>query len=68
VEPEQAPAQQEPEMPLNAFSIMMASQRRLDNGLPFRKTVKDGRDCMYNDLITLLHEMGMILLRMVFLF
>ena len=50
---EQAPAQQEPEMLPNAFSIMMASQRHLqqgDNGLPFCKTVKDSRDHMYNDM------------------
>ena len=70
-EPEQAAAQQEPEMLPNAFSIMMSSQRRLqqgENGLPFRKTVKDGRDRMYNDLITLLREMGINWLRMVFLF
>jgi hypothetical protein len=45
----------------NAFSIMAASQRRLqlgDNGLPFPEKVKDGRDRLYNDLISLMREMG----------
>ena len=51
----------EPAMLPNAFSILMASQRRLqlgDNGLPFPKTVKDGRDRLYNDLLILFREMG----------
>lgn len=51
----------EPAMLPNAFSILMASQRRLqrgDDGLPFPKTVKDGRDRLYNDLLILFREMG----------
>lgn len=45
----------------NAFSIMAASQRRLqlgDNGLPFPEKVKDDQDHLYNDLIGLMREMG----------
>ena len=45
----------------NAFAVMNAAQRRLqvgDNGLPFPKPVKDGRDRMYNDLLGLMREMG----------
>lgn len=45
----------------NAFDVMSSSQRRLqvgDNGLPLRETVNSGRDSLYNDLISLMKEMG----------
>ena len=45
----------------NAFSIMIAAQRRVqlgDNGLPYPKVVKDNRDRLYNDGICLMQEMG----------
>ena len=61
VEVSDEPEPGQPDMLPNAFSIMMASQRRLqlgDNGLPFPKVVKDSRDRLYNDLITLLRGMG----------
>ena len=54
VEIDPAEPDQEPSLLPNAFSILMDSQKLLqqgDNGLPFRQTVKDGRDCMYSDLI-----------------
>ncbi|ORU90929.1 MAG: hypothetical protein A6F71_08270 [Cycloclasticus sp. symbiont of Poecilosclerida sp. M] len=50
VEISTAEPDQEPALLPNAFSILMDSQRRLqqgDNGLPFPRTVKDGRDRMY---------------------
>ena len=61
VEIDPAEPDQEATLLPNAFSILMDSQRRLqqgDNGLPFPRTVKDGRDRMYNDLIILLRNMG----------
>ena len=45
----------------NAFSIMIAAQRRIqlgDNGLLYPKVVKDNRDRLYNDDICLTQEMG----------
>ena len=45
----------------NAFTVLTAAQRRLqmgDDGLPHRKTVKDGMDRLYNDILSLLKEMG----------
>ena len=53
---------QQDTMPLsNAFSVMIAAQRRLelgDNGLPFSLPEKDKKDLLYNDLIKLMIEMG----------
>lgn len=51
----------EPVQLRNAFTVLMDSQRQLqhgNNGLPFSRTVRDGRDRMYNDLITFLRELG----------
>ena len=41
----------------NAFSVMIAAQRRVqsgDNGLPNPKVVRDSRDRLYNDSIGLM--------------
>ena len=46
---------------LNAFDVMTAAQKRLqggENGLPFPERVKDGRSQLYNDLLSLMKEMG----------
>jgi len=45
----------------NAFDVMMAAQRQVqlaDNGLPFQKAIKNGKDRLYNDVISLMKEMG----------
>jgi len=46
---------------LNAFQVMMAAQRKKqlgDNELPFVVVVKNNKDRMYNDLISLMKELG----------
>ena len=42
---------------------MIAAQRRVhlgDNGLPNPKVVRDSRDCLYNDSIGFMQEMGVM--------
>ena len=46
---------------VNAFGIMAAAQRQLqqgNNSLPFPQPARDGRDCMDNNLLDLMREMG----------
>lgn len=42
--------------PRNALEVLMSSQKQLDHTLPQRKSSKNKKDDLYNDLLTLLEE------------